>query len=391
MIKKIVFYLKSFFNICIMTIIYFFTIFMKSKHKKTWLIAERGYDAHDNGLVLYKYLKKNYPNQNIKYIIDKNNSDSKNIDSKDIVVYKSFKHYIFFAVSEALISTHIFGFSPHIEVCLYLDKKNIRLYRGKKVFLQHGIIKDNIKGLHYPNIKLDLFCCGALKEYNFVKDNFNFPKDVVQYTGLARYDNLTRNQDDEDFILIMPTWRKWLNDICLEEFKKSDYYNRYYHLLKKIDENQRVILCLHPEFIKFRSAFLNLENDYIKIANYNDFSIPYLLKKCKFLITDYSSVFFDVAYMNKNIIFYQFDCTKFNLEHYSKGYLNYNEFGYVCSTEAETLMKIKYCENNVYNHNYKFIKMNYFTYEFGNCQRIIKAIYEMLGEEENAIEKKYSI
>lgn len=390
-LKKIELYLGYLKDFIIMFLIYILSFFLKSKYNDVWVISERGYDAHDNGLALYEYIKKNNLIVTVKYIVDKNSKDAKKIRNEDIIPYKSFRHYFYFILANVLISTHIYGFSPNAELSIFLERKHIKLYKGKKVFLQHGISKDDILGLHYPNIKLDLFCCGALKEYNFIKDNFNFPEGIVQYTGLARYDNLARNIDNEDFILIMPTWRKWLNDIGVEEFKKSDFYVKYHHLLERIDKKQKIIFCLHPEFIKFRSTFLDLENSYIKIADYSEFSIPYLLKKCKYLITDYSSVFFDVAYMKKNIIFYQFDNIKFQLEHYNKGYLNYNDFGYVCGTEVEILEKIQYCESNQYNKNFDFLKSNYFTYEFGNCKRIINMIFKILGEEENAVEEKYNI
>ena len=72
------------------------------------------------------------------------------------------------------------------------------------------------------------------------------------------------------------------------------------------------------------------------------------MKKCKYLITDYSSVFFDVAYMKKNIIFYQFDNIKFQLEHYNKGYLNYNDFDnfkYCCRKSNVKILDIEYLNN----------------------------------------------
>lgn len=382
MIKKIRLYAKSVCNLFKMVVAYFLSNFVKSKYKNMWLIAERGYDAHDNGLVLYRYLKNNYPHINVKYVIDRNNKDSMEIDDNDIIEYKSFKHYLAYVSSIVLISTHIYGFSPNIELSLFLDRKNVKIYRGKKIFLQHGIIKDNIVGLHYPNITLDVFCCGALKEFNFIKENFGFPNDVVQYTGLARYDNLVRNIDEENFILIMPTWRKWLNNSAIDEFKETEYFKKYHSLLKNMNGKQKIIFCLHPEFIKFRDTFLDLKNNNLEIASYDDYSIPFLIKNCKFLITDYSSVFFDVTYMNKNTIFYQFDRDRFQSEHYSKGYLDYNDFGFVCSTEEEILKNVRYCENNINNFNFEFLKRNYFTYEFGNCDRIVKLIFKKLGIEE---------
>lgn len=37
------------------------------------------------------------------------------------------------------------------------------------------------------------------------------------------------------------------------------------------------------------------------------YDVQQLLKESLLLITDYSSVFFDMMYMNKPVIFYQFD------------------------------------------------------------------------------------
>jgi CDP-glycerol glycerophosphotransferase len=80
------------------------------------------------------------------------------------------------------------GYSPDIGVFKKLDK--LGLVRGKKVFLQHGIIKDNLINLYYPNIKLDLFVCGAYLEYQYVNSRFKHPQGVVKYLGLCRYDEL---------------------------------------------------------------------------------------------------------------------------------------------------------------------------------------------------------
>ena len=48
------------------------------------------------------------------------------------------------------------------------------------------------------------------------------------------------------------------------------------------------------------------------------------------LITDYSSVYFDIAYMRKPIIFYQFDEEEFRRKHYQRGYLREENLGYKC-------------------------------------------------------------
>ena len=63
------------------------------------------------------------------------------------------------------------------------------------------------------------------------------------------------------------------------------------------------------------------------------FNYQSLLSQSSLLITDYSSVSFDFAYMKKPIIYTQFDYDEYRKKHYKKGYFDYNldGFGAVCS------------------------------------------------------------
>jgi CDP-glycerol glycerophosphotransferase (TagB/SpsB family) len=46
------------------------------------------------------------------------------------------------------------------------------------------------------------------------------------------------------------------------------------------------------------------------------------------MITDYSSVYFDFAYMNKPLLYYQFDKDQFRASHYAEGYFSYENDGF---------------------------------------------------------------
>ena len=60
-------------------------------------------------------------------------------------------------------------------------------------------------------------------------------------TGLARWDVLEDKSDPaHKEILLMPTWRSWLEDISEEQFKKSEYYQRYKAFLQ--DERLKTLL-----------------------------------------------------------------------------------------------------------------------------------------------------
>ena len=50
----------------------------------------------------------------------------------------------------------------------------------------------------------------TFQEYEYVEEQFGYPKDYVQLLGLPRFDNLNNNNLKKDQILVMPTWRNWI-------------------------------------------------------------------------------------------------------------------------------------------------------------------------------------
>ena len=104
-----------------------------------------------------------------------------------------------------------------------------------------------------------------------------------------------------------------------------------------------------------------------------------LLKESKLLITDYSSVFFDFAYMKKPTLFYQFDEEKFFKTHYKRGYFNYKThgFGIVSNNIERLLYEVDKAILVDFTLSEKYLqRINKFfpLYDKNNCQRIYNAI-----------------
>lgn len=102
------------------------------------------------------------------------------------------------------------------------------------------------------------------------------------------------------------------------------------------------------------------------------------------MITDYSSVQIDFAYMKKPLAYFQFDYERFSREHYKKGYFDYNDdgFGPVFNDESSLLDYIEsMAENNFENTElYLSRHKDFFTlYDTDNCKRNFDAIKEMFG------------
>lgn len=96
--------------------------------------------------------------------------------------------------------------------------------------MQHGIIKDVINFALYKNCKVQLFICGAKPEFDFVSENFGYPEGSVKYLGLCRFDSLQSFKNNKRQILLMPTWRQWLNNID-EKFIESNFFEKYSELI----------------------------------------------------------------------------------------------------------------------------------------------------------------
>lgn len=372
--------------ICFFKYIYYslYTKIKRIDNKDIWLISERGVDARDNAYFFYKYLIDNNID-NVKYVISSNSPDMSKIKKEHIVLYGSKEHYILFKTAGKLISTHIMGYSPNMSLFWRLDKIGILKLKGQKIMLQHGITKDYIDMFKEKNSKLDLFICGAKPEYDYLLNNFGYSKKEIKYTGFARYDNL-QNIKVKNQILVMPTFRKWLNHT--KDFKESEYYQKWNNLINNDElinylEKNNIDLVFYPhyEIQKYINLFKSKSKNVI-IASFDDYDVQKLLIESKLLITDYSSVFFDFVYMDKPVIYYTFDIDKLREKHYKEGYFKYskNAFGKILTDQTDIVNKIISYDKMNYKIE-KFYKMridNFFSLkDKNNCDRIYKEIINL--------------
>lgn len=307
------------------------------RYQKLWILAERGTDARDNGSHLFRYIRREHPEINIAYIIDPASPDAPAMAALGRVIpYGSWEHYLALAASQVKISTHIMGFTPDMLAFKELDKR-IPL-RGVKVFLQHGIIKDDIPYLYGDNVKLHLFVCGAKREWEYVRRVFGHPRETVQYLGLCRYDALPvpgeRTPSRE--LLLMPTWRVYMHDGVFSPgaFMETDFYKAYQGLLtdprleallEKWD--YRLVFYPHHGAQKYLHTF-RTDLERVRIVDPAKLGVQQALIRADGLITDYSSVYFDFAYMMKPVLYYQFDLEDYRKSQYQTGYFSYEEDGF---------------------------------------------------------------
>lgn len=154
-------------------------------------------------------------------------------------------------------------------------------------------------------------------------------------------------------------------------------------LLRYLEENDlKIIFYLHGYAQAYSGAFRSASKRVV-IAKKNKYYVQDLLKQAAFLVTDYSSVFFDFAYMKKPMVYFQFDADEFSQNQYAESeYYQYcrDGFGPITDTVDEVVNIIESSHKNNFRMDQKYIeRVESFFQEFGknHCQRIYKLIDEL--------------
>ncbi|MDY4186938.1 MAG: CDP-glycerol glycerophosphotransferase family protein [Candidatus Borkfalkiaceae bacterium] len=355
-----------------------------------WLVGEDENEARDNGYWFFKWVRENHSEQKIAYVINKKSADYQKVKNLGkIVNWGGLAHWFWYLVAKKNISSQK-GCKPNAAAC-YLFETKLRLWRNNRYFLQHGVIKDNLDWLYYDKCYFKLFCVSAKPEYDYVSANFGYPSGIIECTGLARFDELHKPHEIKKQILVMPTWRKYLAHAhgattqkdLKNHFTESAFFKKWAEFIcdNRLSEmlaetGYTLLFYPHRNMQKYLNFFKNLPlASGVSIANPSDLTVQQALMQSACLITDYSSVFFDFAYMKKPVIFYQFDEEEFRANQYEKGYFDYhaNPIGSWCGKTDECLNLLKNqlergCPQN--DRTSEFFEI----YDDKNCERIYNAV-----------------
>ena len=384
------------FKVIIYRLLYkLFSVFVK---RPIWILSDRIHRANDNGMHLFKYIQTKEKNAKVYFMIDKHSEDYKKMKKiGKVLKYNSLKYKLYFLLSSKIISSQ----ADDWVINAFFDKQKYLkdLYKFDFIFLQHGITKDNISGwLNKFKKNIKIFVTAAIEEYKSISngEDYLYTENEVKLLGFPRYDNL--KNDSKNKIVFMPTWRmNIVNTLNTQsaspirgyssEFKKTEYFKFY----NKLINDERIIkalkeaeftakFCIHPSF---EEQYIDFdENEVVeispKIADYQkEFS------ESNLLITDFSSVAFDFAYLRKPVIYTQFDADTFYEGHlYNKGYFDYKEdgFGPVCyDYETSVNAIIKSIQNNCKQDEEYLQRINKF-YKYNdknNCKRVYEEILKL--------------
>lgn len=351
---------------------------MSFKRRKVWLVYEKFCSmAQDNGYYFFKYCMENLSDEekkDIYYVIDKKAADYDKIKTYDdhIIQFMSLKHILYVLGSVLYVAsdsrTHLYAWRCKTSLIRSkIDKRPI-------FFLQHGVTALKqvapLFGRHGSS-PMTYFATTSKFEQDIVVKYLDYPEGKAPITGFTRWDVLqdTSSQDDK-LILLMPTWRSWLEEVSDEEFLASDYYQNYSSLLQSerlskllSDNDTRMIFYIHPKFAGYLKNFKQTGQN-ITLVPFGQEPLNEIMKKCHMLITDYSSVCWDVYYQKKPVIFYQFDFEKYDTAHGSYIDMETELFGRRAVTGTELLEEIEKCINSDFELNQKEEEEHHHYFEY---------------------------
>ncbi|MFI0962585.1 glycosyltransferase [Streptomyces sp. NPDC021080] len=325
--------------------------------KDIWIIGEREDTAQDNSYHLFNWIRRNQPRRKVYYAINGDAADRAKVAPLGRVIDRlSWKYRVYLLHASRLVNAYDLeaylgfpGLSKRAFLTGYGD-----LLRYKRVFLQHGVVYNDVApSIHAQVTNVDMVLTTGRSERAYYAEHCGYGYDRVAATGLPRFDALEPVTGPRR-ILVMPTWRR---DIVAPSYNKaakpeipfaaSEYYRFFSALLR--DDRLLSALRRHSVQLEFMPHYEI--RPYLKHFRIDDPSITVsttgrdvqlAMRECSMLVTDYSSVFFDVAYMAKPVVYTNFDDESFYSKHYKRGYFDLarDGFGPTCATVDQAVREI---------------------------------------------------
>lgn len=377
---------------------------------RIWLFIDRGYDVGNNAEALFRYCATKDDGIQ-KYYIIPDESFAERFAGLPYILLGSLEYKLLCCFAEKFISPYLYGggLTYHNGVNktqkeLWEDVCNFKklaraFFRGDIIHVQHGVIMQDIS--YYmtkfdENIKILLSV--SQKEYDYVKNDLKhaLDDDILRLTGLPRNDYLEyvkNNPNSQKIVLFAPSWDMKFDQegIYAPEYK----YSKHFEYLDSVLSSQELLGMLedngytlyfkpHLRIIPQLRDF-NIDPKVVVITDEIDRYELYTMTDI--MISDYSGIAFDFAYLKKPVIYAHFtDKPKFD-----KTYFSYelDGFGDIC-TNIETLVEaVKGYINNgceMSGHYQNRVDAFFSIQDNHNCERIYQELLKLPDTRKNIYE-----
>lgn len=378
---------------------------IQQQYADAWVLMDRIHDAGDSGEVLFRRLRSHHPEINAWFVIEQGTADWTRLRrefGRRVVAHGT-------AEWMALMAHCVNLLSSHADLPL-INPPAVREFTEptwRFVFLQHGVIKDDLSSwLTHKDISL--FVTSTPAELASVAGDgtaYPFTTKEVKLTGLPRFDRLreigqTFGPDERDLLLVAPTWRVWLVGGITPESQRretsstildSDFVQQWLNLLRSPElealceeHGVRLGFLPHPN-LQALLPMLDLP-EHVTPLSYDGADVQEYFARARVLLTDYSSIAFNAAYLNRPVVYFQFDVDQVTKGgHVGRaGYFSYERDGFgpvtASTQDAVSAVRDALVHGPDPQPTYQGRIEATFPDRDGNCcERVIAAVLE-LGE-----------
>lgn len=359
-------------------------IFSFKKIDNMKIIFETGSGkVEGNPYAIYSYIKKFCPDEFRTIWIVKSEADVSCLDSNDVVYYRTWRYFSELSSARFWIRSHSVG--------SLLRKKSSQIYiqvwHGGGAFKKCGYdISEDIDRPPADHVKeWDYYIASDPFNASMIQTSYGYNKDI-EILGLARSDEMNQASKMDINMLKNKCLGKKATKykriiLYAPTFREKDLLNKQVSL--PIDElclleDCLILIRLHP-MVK---SYLNkekLSKNMIDVSDYHDVQDLLLISDC--LITDYSSIIFDYALLERPMVFYIYDYDEYMKER-AGFYLDFKTElpGLSVRTQQELIEHLKDLTKLKTSSKHKLDIFNekYNSLNDGNvCERIVSFLKEL--------------
>lgn len=334
---------------------------MRERFADAWLFIDKDSEADDNAEHLYRHVMRLHPEINAWFVLSRHSHDWPRLEREGfkLIPFGEELHTAAYLNATHLISSQMDAYIfQRVDEQLFAD-----FPKPKFVCLPHGVTKDDVSGW-FNSIPFDLFIAATPMESASITEDgspYVMCEKEVRLGGFPRYDKWLEPVEREDLIFVMPTWRAdlvgaWDGKGQAREFNPAFYDSAYAKTWQDFfnapelaqllrDTGFRITFFAHPGVEPYLDGLRF--PDFVEKRGKSQGSIIPVMQRAKVMITDFSSVAFDMAYMHKPVLYYQYESkAQFTRQQaWKSGYIDYQSMGFgpVCRDRATLLQALSAC------------------------------------------------
>jgi CDP-glycerol glycerophosphotransferase (TagB/SpsB family) len=375
-----------------------------------WLAHDKMYGAGDCGEYMYRYLAEHHPGFVPYYAINADANEVADLRARGyrLVHPGTLRHRLAYLHAQVVLTTQANpaaynGLSGSVGF-------NFRdLFSARVVCIQHGLsMQDIARIMHRSHAGVERYYCASRYEVdNLLRPEYGYTPDQIALTGIPRFDGL--HSEPLRRILVAPTWRPDVAGTAISlsesrppspDFLQTAFFRVYGDLLTDpglLDcarsTGYRIELLMHPylasnaEAMSERLHASDAPGDGAEavvrvVLPGVDASYETLLEDADLMVTDYSGVQYDFAYMGKPVLYFHSPEIPSN---YGHGAMDYPAmgFGEIATTGRElTDLLCDYMRRDcAISDTYRARIDSFFEYrDDKNCERIFTDLIEYVRD-----------